>query len=158
MQHKHQYHPGIMHTSKSAIALKLAKETSLLTAFLLSSADTALWDRCRNISITLDTAPLPLLLSEPARGRPCVWQLEDSTWLWWDDESEDDLLDGDDDILRECCKDNIPILQDANVFSRFTAEGKNMTYNKLCLVCHLAKQRLSQVWITWKESTKRDSD
>lgn len=82
MQHKYQYHPGIMHTSKSAKALEFVKQTSLLTAFLLSSADTALWDRCRNISITLETAPRPLLLSEPARGRPCVWQLEESIWLW----------------------------------------------------------------------------
>jgi len=78
--------------------------TNSLTAFLLSSADTALWDRCRNISITLETGPRPLLLSEPARGRPCVWPLEESIWLWWDDASEDDLLDGDDDILRECWK------------------------------------------------------
>ena len=45
---------------------------ALLTAFLFSSADTALCDRCLKRSITLETGPLlvllPVELSEPARG------------------------------------------------------------------------------------------
>lgn len=44
----------------------------VLTAFLFSSADTALCDRCLKRSITLETGPLlvllPVELSEPARG------------------------------------------------------------------------------------------
>lgn len=54
------------------VLLDTASVRKVLTAFLFSSADTALWDRCLKRSITLETGPLlvllPVELSEPARG------------------------------------------------------------------------------------------
>jgi hypothetical protein len=104
MLQNYEHHIGIMLTFVMChgFTFHTVSQKSVLTAFLLSSADTALWDRCLNISITLETGPRLLLLSDPARGRPCVWPLEVSTWLWWDADSEDGLLDGVDDMLSEC--------------------------------------------------------